>query len=162
VLLAVVLGLAGCGSAPAEPAASPEPSLTPEDRIAIEQLVARYPYALDTGEDEGRAYANLFTEDGAFVSPAATVSGRAALAEMAYGHREGQGPLLVRNFGANLLIEPSPDGATGRQYGVIIAFGEQGAPSSVGGGGHFEDQYVRTDDGWRIRRREFVPSRLDD
>jgi len=161
ILLTAVLGLAGCASETAAPVASAEPSLTPEERIAIEQLVARYPYALDTGEDEGRVFANLFTEDGEFVSPAVTVSGRTALAEMAYGHREGQGPLLVRNFGANLLIEPAADGATGRQYGVIIAFGEQGAPSTIGGGGHFEDQYVRTDDGWRIRRREFVPSRLD-
>jgi len=152
----------GCSDAPTRSAASPDPSLGPEDLIAIEQLVARYPYALDTGEDEGRAYANLFTEDGEFVSPAVTVSGREALADLAYGHREGQGPLLVRNFGANLLIEPDPDGATGRQYGVIIDVGEQGEPSTIGPGGHFEDLYVRTDEGWRIRRREFVPSRLDE
>lgn len=152
----------GCSDAPARSTVSPEASLSPEDLIAIEQLVARYPYALDTGEDEGRAYANLFTEDGEFVSPAVTVSGRDALAELAYGHREGQGPLLVRNFGANLLVEPSPDGATGRQYGVIVDFGEQGEPSAIGPGGHFEDLYVRTDEGWRIRRREFVPSRLDE
>jgi hypothetical protein len=160
--LVVAIAVAGCREAPAEPAAAAGPSLTPEDRIAIEQLVARYPYALDTGEDEGRAYASLFTEDGEFVSPAGTVSGRDALAGLAYGHREGQGPLLVRNFGANLLIEPDPEGARGRQYGVIIALGDQGSPSTIGPGGHFEDLYVRTDEGWRIRSREFVPSRLDD
>jgi hypothetical protein len=68
----------------------------------------------------------------------------------------------VRNFGANLLIEPAPEGATGRQYGVIVALGEAGAPSTIGPGGHFEDLYVRSDEGWRIRRREFVPSRLDE
>jgi hypothetical protein len=134
------------------------PGLSPEDSIAIQQLVARYPYALDTGEDEGRAYANLFTEDGEFVSPAGTISGRARLAEFAYGHRPGQGPLLVRNFGTNVLIQPTPGGATGKVYGVVINFGERGEASSIFTGGHFEDVYAKTEAGWRFKRREFVPS----
>jgi ankyrin repeat protein len=136
-----------------------EATLTSQDRIAIQQLVAQYPYALDTGQDGGRTYANLFAEDGEFVSPAGTITGRAALADFANAHRPGQGPLAVRNFAANLLIEPSATGATGTQYGVVISFGEGDAPSSIFTGGHFEDVYVRTADGWRVRRREFVPSR---
>lgn len=157
-LTAVIAGMALFHGVLVGAALAQAPGLTPEDHLAIQQLVARYPYALDTGEGEGRAYANLFTADGEFVSPAGTVAGRAKLAEFAYGHRPGQGPLSVRNFGANLIVEAAPGGATGKQYGVVINFGELGQPSSVFTGGHFEDQYVRTADGWRIRRREFVPS----
>lgn len=133
-------------------------TLTPQDRLDIQQLVARYPYALDTGEDEGRAYGNLFAADGQFVSPVGTIEGRSALAEFASGHRPGQGPLHVRNFSTNVLIEPSPEGATGKVYAVVISIGENGDPSSIFTGGHFEDVYVKTSEGWRIKRREFVPS----
>lgn len=155
VISAVVALVAASGAARAQ-----QPStLAPEDYVAIQQLVARYPYALDTGEEKGHAYANLFAEDGEFVSPVATITGRASLAEFANGHRPGQGPLLVRNFATNLLIQPAPNGATGKQYGVVINLGENGEPSSIFAGGHFEDVYVKTSDGWRIKRREFVPSR---
>jgi len=132
--------------------------LAPQDYIDIQQLVARYPYALDTGENEGRAWASLFTADGEFVSPAGTLAGRRALSEFANGHRPGQGPLYARNFSTNVWIEPSAGGATGKVYAVVINIGEGGDPSSIVTGGHFEDVYVKTNEGWRIKRREFVPS----
>jgi hypothetical protein len=30
----------------------------------------------------------------------------------------------------------------------------------IPGGGHYEDEYVKTRDGWRIGKRTFVPSKL--
>ena len=41
--------------------------LTPMDRIQIQQLIARYAYALDTGGRNGYDYADLFAADGVFV-----------------------------------------------------------------------------------------------
>jgi hypothetical protein len=38
--------------------------------------------------------------------------------------------------------------------------GENGNTGAIQGGGHYEDEYVRTRDGWRIGRGTFVPSRL--
>jgi hypothetical protein len=37
------------------------------DRIQIQQLIARYAYALDTGGRNGYDYADLFAPDGVFV-----------------------------------------------------------------------------------------------
>ena len=36
------------------------------DYVEIQQLVARYGYALDTAADQGEAFARLFTPDGVF------------------------------------------------------------------------------------------------
>jgi len=43
------------------------PSLTPQDHIEIQQLVRKYAWALDGGDNYGYAYADLFTPDGVFV-----------------------------------------------------------------------------------------------
>lgn len=134
-------------------------ALSAEDYREIQQLVAAYSYALDTGAGEGDMYAELFTSDGSFVSPFATIQGHADLKAFASGHRGGQGPAYVRNFATNVLIEPADDGATGKVYVMVVNLGEGGEPSSIFTGGHFEDRYVRTDDGWRFARREFIPSR---
>jgi len=133
--------------------------ISPQDVLDIQQLVARYGYVLDNGAEGGKAYADLFTDDGVFASPQATVTGRDALLKFASGHRPGQGPGYVRNFATNVRVEPTPDGnAKGRVYGVVIAIGENDQPSSVFAGGHFEDVYARTQAGWRFKRRQFVPS----
>ena len=132
--------------------------ISPQDVLDIQQLVARYGYVLDNGAEGGKAYADLFTDDGVFASPQATVSGREALLKFASGHRPGQGPGYVRNFATNVKLEPTADGARGRVYAVVIAIGENNQPSSVFTGGHFEDVYARTHGGWRFKRRQFVPS----
>jgi hypothetical protein len=138
-------------------------ALTPQDVLDIQALVSRYGYVLDNGAEGGRAYADLFTDDGVFASPQATVTGREALLKFASGHRPGQGPAYVRNFAMNMLVEPAPEGARGKVYGVVIAIGEnapgqQGAESSIFTGGHFEDVYTKTANGWRFKRRQFLPS----
>jgi hypothetical protein len=133
-------------------------SLAPQDVLDIQQLVARYGYVLDNGAEGGKAYADLFTEDGVFASPQATVSGREALLKFASGHRPGQGPAYVRNFATNVKLEPTADGARGRVYAVVIAIGENNQPSSVFTGGHFEDTYAKTQAGWRFKRRQFMPN----
>jgi ketosteroid isomerase-like protein len=133
--------------------------ISPQDVLDIQQLVARYPYTLDNGSEGGKALADLFTDDGVFVTPQATFAGRDALLKMASGHRPGQGPAYVRNFAANVRVEPMPDGnAKGKVYAVVIAIGENDQPSSVFTGGHFEDVYAKTQAGWRFKRRQFVPS----
>lgn len=138
--------------------ASGKPTLPPQDVLDIQQLVARYPYTLDTGGEGGKALADLFTADGVFVTPQGTFSGRDALLKMASGHRPGQGPAYVRNFATNALLEWTPEGARGRVYAVVIAIGENNQPSSTFAGGHFEDTYVKTQAGWRFKRRQFIPS----
>ena len=152
------------GTPRALPAASPSPSrasasgsatkLTAEDYIEIQQLVARYPYALDQNGDEGASYANLFTADGVFRQP--RTEGRANLATMA--SRAPRGPHYTRHFLTNHIIEATAEGATGKQYLVAVDIGERGEPNSIFLGGHYEDVYVRTPEGWRFKTRTFIAS----
>jgi uncharacterized protein (TIGR02246 family) len=133
-------------------------TLTPADYVAIQQIVARYPYGLDTGAGSGQMWAGLFTPDGMFIAGTTRLEGREQLKAFAWQHRPGQGPLYSRNFSANISIEPSVDGASGKIFAVVLDIGEGGKPSTILNGGHYEDAYARTPDGWRIKKREFIPS----
>jgi SnoaL-like domain len=130
------------------------PRLTVEDYIGIQQLVSRYPYALDVDPDEGASYASLFTADAVFRQP--RTEGREALAKLAASAPHG--PQFVRHFITNHVIDPTPEGATGKEYLVVIDIGENGMPSSIFLGGHYDDVYARTAEGWRFKTRTFVSS----
>jgi hypothetical protein len=129
--------------------------LTAEDYVEIQQLVVSYPYALDTAANNGFDYADLFSPDGEFIRP--PTKGRDNLAKLALDQPHGAN--YVRHYLANQLIEPTADGAIGKQYLVVIDVGESGKPSSLFLGGHYEDVYAKTDAGWKFKRREFIPSR---
>jgi len=128
-------------------------ALTPLDIIEIQQLAIRYSYGLDTGADNGNLYASVFTPDGEFVGRQVPLTqGREALARVARSVRKGNSQ-YVRHFIANHVIEPSPEGATGKVYLMVVDV-EEGQPSSIYIGGHYEDIYVKTSEGWRIKRRD--------
>jgi len=130
-------------------------TLTALDYAQIQQLAARYSYALDTGADNGYAYADLFAPGGAF----GKVSGRDELAATARpgGGHYPRGPKFVFHYTSNHVIEPAPEGATGKVYVVEIDAGERGKTASViEDGGHYEDVYVKTPQGWRFKSRTFV------
>jgi hypothetical protein len=148
-------------------------ALSDRDYVELRQLAAQYAQSLDRGGDGGRSLANLFVEDGELVRPDAR--GRSAIA--AAVQRAEQGPAHVAHFALNHVIQPTRDGAAGWQYVVELRFDSPaaqggrrsgGSPPSqrslVGsrGGelvsvGRYEDLYARTADGWRFRRREFIP-----
>ena len=157
VLLGAVVGLAAQGAR----STTKTPSLTAMDRIEIQQLVSRYGYALDTGADNGYAYADLFAPDGVFIGmnqgeTGRSYRGRDTLAALARGGKRG--PNFVSHFITNMIIEPSPEGARGRQYAVIIDIGEGRDPSAISHGGHYDDVYVKTPAGWRFKSRAFYAS----
>ena len=138
-------------------------SLSPADYIGIQQLIAQSAYALDTAADHGEVYAQLFAPDGVFAAQTGhpfAIKGRAQLAAFATGDLTHRGPAYVRDYETNYIISPARDGATGRVYVVWIEVGENGDPGVVRGGGHYDDIYFKTRDGWRIRSRTFVPSQL--
>jgi hypothetical protein len=59
----------------------------------------------------------------------------------------------------NHLIEPSPEGARGKVYLLVIDIAQSNKPTSVNMGGHYEDVYVKTAAGWRIKTRHFFRSK---
>jgi hypothetical protein len=65
----------------------------------------------------------------------------------------------VSHFIMNHVIEPASDGATGKEYLVVVNIGEGNRPGGEfsNTGGPSEDVYARTPKGWRFKRREFIP-----
>jgi len=133
-------------------------TLTAADYLEIQQLVARYSYAVDMHGGDGSAYAALFTPDGTFGTQA---KGTAQLAELAAKtNKERSGPAFARHFVTNVMIKPSPEGATGRSYLVALDISEARKPTTILHGGHYDDVYVKTSQGWRIKSRTYVRSEI--
>src|SRR5262249_22979985 len=151
--------MAGAALAQGGRAATPgPPQLTAMDYMQIKQLANRFAFAWDTGADSGGEVADLFTADGE-VQPD-QVKGRAQLAALA---RLGDhGPMQTAFYTTNHRIEPSPEGARGKQYIVKITHDNVVPPVPPGEsqwnligqkrglvttvGGHYEDVYVKTAD----------------
>jgi hypothetical protein len=133
-------------------------TLTAADYVEIQQLVARYAYAVDTHADNGNAYADLFAPDGVF---GGKTTGRDALAKLALSTQADRGgPSYTRHYLTNVIISPTPEGARGSNYLVAIDVSEGGKPSSVIHGGRYDDVYVKTAEGWRFKSRQLHPSRI--
>ena len=168
LLLLVVAGAAAIVATRALlPARAESGTLSALDYQEITQLINRYAYAIDTCADNGYAYADLFTPDGVFVDKNSDAGfsqggrvlaqGREALAELVGGGSRGCRTKLVWTDWSHLMlnheITPTADGATGRIY--LVQLGMQG-PGSVARHGGYEDVYVRTEGGWRIKSRTHV------
>ena len=143
-------------------AAAQQPALTPQDHLAIQQLVSKYAYAIDECTNKGYDYADLYTSDGTFRTSRNgkilnTFAGRERLAEAARGGMPDCKDVPwagIVHLMANHVIEPSPGGATGKVY--LIAIGLDGVPGKVEAQGRYEDEYVRTPRGWRFKSRTHV------
>jgi hypothetical protein len=152
---------------PGEPAEVPRGELTALDYAQITQLINRYAYGIDTCADNGFDYANVFTPDGKFIDNNSDAGfaaggrvlaqGREALAELVGGGSRGCETKLVWTDWSHLMlnheITPSAEGAAGRIY--LVQLGMNG-PGSVTRHGGYEDVYVRTPEGWRIKSRTHV------
>jgi hypothetical protein len=154
VLVATVLG--------SLPMRAQQPSLTPADYIAIQQLVSKYAYAIDECTNMGYDYADLYMRDGWFAASRNgrvlnKFEGRERLAEAARGGMPdcknvpwaGIVHMLV-----NHVIEPAAGGATGKVY--LVAIGLDGEPGKVEAQGRYEDVYVKTPQGWRFKSRTHI------
>jgi len=130
-------------------------SLTADDYAEIQQLYARYAFAVDSVAANGAAFAGLFTPDGVLIDESGkTYAGREPLMELARTV-PAKNPATARHFVWNVKIDPSPAGATGKAYIVVANVAETGQPAAVIVVGQYWDDLVKTPQGWRIKRREF-------
>lgn len=147
--------------------------LTAQDYIDIQQLAARYAYAIDKCTNSGYDYADLYTPDGVFsiadengVPGTARFQGRDRLAEADGGGKGGcvdpktaPDRYSLSHIVANLVITPAPEGATGESYLLVVGFGDptakEGAKAPVVAyaWGKYHDVYVKTANGWRFKSR---------
>ena len=140
-------------------------ALTAQDYAEITQLINRYAYGIDTCGGNGFDYANVFTPDGVFIDRNSDAGygaggrvlaqGRQALAELigARGCKTRQVWTDWSHLMLNHEITATPDGAKGRIY--LVQLGMKG-PGTIERHGGYEDVYVKTGEGWRIKSRTHV------
>ncbi len=148
MLTRLALALAAVTVTGAGIAARPSPTLTAQDSADIRTLYARYNWAIDSGDAD--AWATMFTPNGVFVAGGKTYTGHDALVGFAKGFHASIGS-HVKHWTSNLDITPTPAGATGRIYLLLVDFGTK--PPSIMASASYADELVKTPAGWRFARR---------
>jgi uncharacterized protein (TIGR02246 family) len=117
------------------------------DHLAIRELTARYNRAFDDVDSE--AWADTFTPDGVMeYGGGAPISGRDALVEMS--RKTGYGFVHITT---DPIIEIDGDRATQSCTLIVASRSEARDQVAIGMTGRYEDELVRTQDGWRFKRR---------
>lgn len=130
-------------------AAHAQGSLSADDMAEIHNLYAEYNLTLDMGDAEG--WADTFVENGRFGNS----EGRAALVAFAEGFHESNP--MSRHWNTNIHLTPNAEGAAGTTYLILYNAGVR--PPEVIITAVYDDQLVRTSDGWRFQSRQVVPDR---
>jgi hypothetical protein len=141
VLLSVIVGGAAWSYAQSGGVAT----LTAQDYADIQQLYGRYNWAIDAGDVEG--YVALYTPDGSFN----TFNGADGLRTFMKGTQRG----TRRHWNSNLVITPSPEGASGKVYLLLVDVGAK--PPAISAAARYEDRLVKTAAGWRFKKRQTSP-----
>jgi ketosteroid isomerase-like protein len=159
----------GCGAvitagiaALAAPTAFAEDSYA-EDRAKIEDLQARYLFALDFRDAE--AYAATFAEDGVLDYGAGKLVGREAIRNMVAGMRanaerqgaadtSGQRPAAGRHNISNIVLTINGDRATGTAYWFHMGNANPERRAQLNSFGHYEDELVKVDGEWLFSLRK--------
>jgi uncharacterized protein (TIGR02246 family) len=123
--------------------------LSADDYLEIQQLYARYNTAIDSGDAEG--YTATFTPDGVFN----TFSGHDALVGFIKQWREQMKGASRRHWNTNLVITPTAEGASGTVY--LFLMDVSAKPPAIQATAKYEDQLVKTADGWRFKHRQTKP-----
>ena len=155
VRLGVVIGLLGFGIAIGyitgqQGAQAASSGLTAQDYADIQQLYWRYNHGSDFRDAE--LFLSVFTDDAVFEIGDQKVVGREELQAQRVERHAGQvGDTGTRHWNTSYLITQSSEGAEGRLYWQLNGVAE-GQPRPVASG-TYDDVYVKTSDGWRIKHR---------
>jgi hypothetical protein len=120
-------------------------TLSAQDRAQIQELSARYAKAL--GGCEAEAYADLFVPDSGYFASniRGEVVGRERLMALVRSERHCIGAPAANAEPRpvpTVVIESSSKGVTGR--------------ADLGNAGYYDDEYVKTPAGWRIKARTVI------
>jgi hypothetical protein len=122
--------------------------LTPEDHQQIQTLYAKYNWGIDFGPAE--AWLECWTEQGALQTKGATHAGREGL--LKFAQETLARPVKLRHWNSNLVIEESPNGASGKAYIAVMTL--SGLPRPIQLSAVYEDELVKTPQGWRFELRK--------
>jgi hypothetical protein len=117
-----------------------------EDRFALEDLVSAYAQLVALGD--GLRVAALFCDEGEFVGLGHSVRGREEL--LAF-YVASSRPGAIVPMVTNMTFEISGGTALGRSTLAALSPGPRRLLC-----GAYEDDFIRTEDGWKFRRRRFT------
>lgn len=126
------------------------PELSIEDQLAIQALYARSNHAIDFGHSE--EWAGTFTADGTIETEIGTAMGTAELAAFAANLFS---QMKFRHWTNSLVVEGDGAGASGFAYLIGWTL-EDGKAPVAGHHAHYEDDLVKTAQGWRFARRRVI------
>ena len=127
--------------------------LSADDRLAIIDVIGRWSHFADRGD--ASAFDTVITDDASYAVGADTpVRGRDAVVSAAMARVADEQPRRhVRN---TIFVEGDGDRALTRSYYLLTVSPDGGRPRPQASG-VYEDELVRTPDGWRINRRVARP-----
>ena len=141
-----------------------------DDRAKIENLQARYMFAMDWRDAD--TYASCFTEDGELDWARGVEKGRKAIRAAVEGMRAGdqkraaedklkRRPGSMRHNITNIVIKIDGNKATGRAYWTEFNNLNDRGVAVVGGYGHYEDELVKINGEWFFTKRKIFNEILD-
>jgi uncharacterized protein (TIGR02246 family) len=123
-----------------------------EDRLALQELAARYARAVD--RRDYAAFSALFTSDGVLCGPGYSLTARG---EIEQGIRLIEQYETTQHCVHNQLVDVRGDSATGETYCVARhVYTRDGVKRKLDMGVRYQDAYRRERGAWRIARRELV------
>jgi uncharacterized protein (TIGR02246 family) len=128
----------------------------PQDRVRIQDLQARYELAIGSGD--ASASAALFTEDGVFEAPGDVAQGREAIRKELTPSGPTVSPIKAQHVVTNVVIHIDGDKATSTASWIEVDRPSPGHQVQVGAFGHYEDQFIKSRDGWLFTKRKVVTS----
>jgi hypothetical protein len=141
-----------------------------EDRALIEDLQARYMFALDFGDVD--TYVMTFTEDGILDIGDGPIRGRDAIRKVIGGmpgRKEAPAakdapalrPATGRHNITNIVIKVDGDKATGRAYWFHYGNNNPQRAATLDSYGHYEDEMVKVNGKWLFSKRRIYNEQVD-
>jgi hypothetical protein len=136
-----------------------------EDRAAIEDLQARYLFALDFHDPE--LYVSTFTEDGVLDYGSGDVKGRQAIKDViakmpSPAPAAGLRAAAARHNISNIVIKVDGNKAVGRSYWFHYSNDNPQRRGVFDGFGHYEDELVKTNGKWLFSMRKIYNEGRDE
>ncbi len=141
-----------------------------EDRALIEELQARYMFAMDFGDVD--TYVSTFTEDGVLDIGDGEVRGHEAIREIMSGmpdrkeaaaakEREELRPATGRHNITNIAIKVDGDKAVGRAYWFHYGNNNPERRAILNSYGHYEDEMVKVNGEWFFSKRRIYNEQVE-
>ncbi len=130
------------------------PAPTAEDQIAVQQVIARYAWALDTGDVEG--FVGCFCTDGTLVWDAFeephSWRGADALRHFARFFAALPSSAGRQHHVSNIVITPATEGLDAKSY-CLVALRQGDGPHALHVMGWYQDRFRQENGEWRLAER---------